>query len=104
MSNQNQNMRGERTVEVSTEIRGVSVVAHVVGSECRAEPDVGIMSGYFDPSHVESIEPDGEEACGLLPLSEEEESTLLELAQEQWEPEEWDDHDAAYDSWREGDQ
>lgn len=91
------------TVTVHAEIRDVPVIASVVGSECGAEPDVGIMSGYFDPSHVESVEVDADEVCGFFPLSEAEEQVLVELAQEQWEPEEYDDHDQAYDSWKEGD-
>lgn len=78
------------TVTVHTVIRDIHVVAYVVGDECRAEPDVGIMSGHFEASHVECVEVDGDEACGLFPLSAAEEDAILDEACEQWEPEEWD--------------
>lgn len=95
---------GKSHVTVHAEIRDIPVVASVAGYECPAEPDVGIMSAGFDPSHVEEVEVDGpdDEACGLFPLSDAEEQSLCELAAEQWEPEEYDDHDDAYDFDKEG--
>ena len=92
------------TVTVYAEIRDIPVVASVVGQECGAEPDVGIMSSYFEASHVDTVEVDGpdDDAGGLFPLSEAEEQSLVELAAESWEPEEYDDHDQAYDFDKEG--